>query len=72
VIGLLLVIQMPHTGDKWVVTLAPRPIDCFSLRPKGSEGVVGMVFDDIVIDVSSLGASLGTSLNVYVRHIFLL
>jgi hypothetical protein len=52
------------------MALAPRPIDRFSLRSESGEHMVGMVFDDIIVDSASLGPALGARLNVNVRHPF--
>src|SRR6266446_3987852 len=45
-----------------------RPIDRFSLRSEGCEHVVGMVFDDLIVDPAPLRPTLGPRLNVNVCH----
>jgi hypothetical protein len=70
VIRLLLIVHVPDASDKRSMALAPRPIDRFSLRSESGEHMVGMVFDDIIVDSASLGPALGARLNVNVRHPF--
>jgi hypothetical protein len=38
------------------------------LRLEGAENVVGMIFDDIIVDMASLRTALGPRFNVNVRH----
>jgi hypothetical protein len=68
VIRPLLIIFVPDTSDKRGVALTFRPIDGFSLRFEGGEHVVGMILDDIIIDVAPLRATLGARFNVNVPH----
>ncbi len=68
VIRRLLIIQVPDTSDKRGMPLMSRPIDCFSLRFEGHKCVVRMVFHDIFVDMSPLGAALGVCFNVNVGH----
>jgi hypothetical protein len=68
VIRPLLLIQVSDASDKRGVALTFRPIDRFSLRFEGAEHVVRMVFDDIIVDMAPLRATLGTRFNVNVRH----
>jgi hypothetical protein len=58
VIRLLLIVQVPDVSDKRSTALAFRPIDRFSLRSEGAEHMVGMVFDDIIVDMAPLGPAL--------------
>jgi len=67
-IGFLLIIQVPHASNKRRVPLTPSPIDGFSLRFEGAEHVVGVVFDNIILDVAPFAAALGARLNINVRH----
>jgi hypothetical protein len=71
VIRLLLIIQVPDASDKRGVTLTFRPIGRFFLRFEGAEYVVGMIFDDIILDRAPLRAALGACFNVNVRHVLL-
>jgi hypothetical protein len=68
VIRLLLIIQIPDASNKRGVALTFRPIDRFSLRFEGAEHVVRMVFDDIIVNMAPLRATLGARFNVNVRH----
>ena len=67
-IGFLLIIQVPHASNKRRVPLTLSPIDGFSLRFEGAEHVVGVVFDNIILDVAPFTAALGAQLNIHVRH----
>ncbi|MDP9148960.1 MAG: hypothetical protein M3O36_03320 [Myxococcota bacterium] len=67
-IGFLLIIQMAHASDHRIVTVFLRPIDRFSLGSEGAEHMVGMVFDDIVVDRATLASAFGARLNVNVCH----
>lgn len=71
-IRLLFVIQVPDASDERVVTLALRPIDSFPLRSECAERVVGMVFDDIIVDARPLRTAFRTRFDVNVRHALLL
>jgi hypothetical protein len=68
VIRPLFVVQVSDPSDKRSEPLAFRPIYRFSLRFEGSQNVIGMIFDDKVLDVAALWAALGARLNVHVRH----
>jgi hypothetical protein len=54
-----------HVGSVAVIF---RPINRFSLRLKVGQDMVRTVFDDVIVDPAPLGATLGTRLNVDVRH----
>jgi hypothetical protein len=71
VIRFLLIIQMPDARDKRGMALISCPIDCFPLRSEGREDMVGMVFDDIIVDPGPLRPALGAWLDVNVRHALL-
>jgi hypothetical protein len=68
-IGLLLVVQVPDPSDTGGMAVALGPIDCFPLRFEGGENVIGMVFNDIVVDVRSLRAPFRPRLNVNGGHV---
>ena len=58
-ITLLLVIQVPDTGDKRSMPLTLCPIDGFALRISGSEHFIRMVFNTIIVDTAALRTTLG-------------
>jgi hypothetical protein len=51
VIGLFLIVEMPHACNEWSVALAFCPHDGFMLRFVRTQYVIGMVLDDIVVNV---------------------
>ena len=53
------------------VTIFNGPVDRFSLRFEGSKNVVAVIFDYIIVDRGSLAPTLGTGLNVNIRHVLL-
>jgi hypothetical protein len=67
-VGLLLIVQVPDSGNERSMPLSFRPIDRFALRPESNEHLVGVVFHDIVIDRTAIRSALGASLNVNVGH----
>jgi len=71
VIGLLLIIQVPDASDKRVMAALFRPIDRFLLRFEGADHMARMVFNDIVVDIAPVRATLGARFNVNVRHALL-
>src|ERR1700752_4065085 len=68
VIWVLLVAEVADPGDEWLMALLARPGDGLALVLERGQHVVGMVFDDVVLDRAVLGASLGTGFNIDVRH----
>jgi hypothetical protein len=50
------------------VTIFYRPVDRFSLRFEGGKDVVAVIFDYIIFDGRTLRPTLGTGLDVNVRH----
>jgi hypothetical protein len=68
VIRLLLVIQMPDASDERGVAPTFCPIDRFSLLLERAEHVVGVVFDNEIVNRSPFRAPLGTCLNENIRH----
>src|SRR5258708_6636025 len=64
----LLVIEVPHSSDKGMVTIRLRPIDCFFLSFEGAEHVVLIGFNHIIVNGRPFRAALGTSFYVNVRH----
>ena len=67
-VGFLLIVQVSDSSNKWSVALFFCPIDCFSLRLEGGEGVVGVVFHDIVIYMAAFGSAFRASLDINVGH----
>ena len=67
-IGDFLVVQMPDASDKRSMTLRFRPIDCFFLGLEGTELMVRMVFDYIILNGRPLRTTLRTGFDVNVRH----
>jgi hypothetical protein len=45
------------------------PIDRFILCGKGAEYVIGVVFDNIIVDTGSLVAALRARFNINIRHV---
>src|ERR1700758_3710260 len=67
VIWILLVAEVADPGDERFLA---RPGDGVALVLERGQHVVGMVFDDVVLDRAVLGASLGTGFNIDIRHRF--
>jgi hypothetical protein len=67
-ISFLLVVQVPDASDMRRMPVTFRPCDRFVLRLERGEDMVGMVFNDIVVDMTPLGAPFWTRLNVDGRH----
>jgi hypothetical protein len=63
----LLVIEVPDAGNKGMVTILLRPIDCFFLSLENAENMVSVVFDHVILNVRSFRAAFGTSFYVIVR-----
>ncbi len=57
-IGFLLIVEVPNASDKRGVALGFRPIDGLALGFKGAEHI-GMVLDDIIVDLSAFGPAFG-------------
>jgi hypothetical protein len=49
-IGLFLVVEVPHAGDKRIVPLTFGPINRFPLRRESAEHMIGMIFDNVIIN----------------------
>jgi hypothetical protein len=69
VIGSLLVVQMANASDKRGMAPVSCPLDRFPLGPERAEDMIGMIFDNVVINASAFGPALRTRLNVDVRHV---
>jgi hypothetical protein len=67
-IGLFLIVQISDASDKRRVAVTFGPINCFSLRFEGAEDVIGMIFDDIIVDVAAFRTALRARFNVNVCH----
>jgi hypothetical protein len=68
VIWNFLVIQVPNASDQWPVPLDSCPLDSFILRFEGGEHIVGMIFDNIIINASTLGSTLRARFYIHVSH----
>jgi hypothetical protein len=53
-VRLLLIVQVANASDQRVVAIVLRPFDSFTLCFKSCQNVVGMIFNDIVIDMATL------------------
>jgi|ERR1035437_3593656 hypothetical protein len=67
-IGPLLVIQVPDASNKRGVPFTFCPVNGSSLRRKGSENMIHVVFHDIVVNRAPLRTTLGARFNIDVRH----
>jgi hypothetical protein len=67
-VRILLVVEMPDASDQGMVTIRPRPINCFFLSFESAEHVVRMIFDYIIVNGRSFRTALGTGFYVNVRH----
>jgi hypothetical protein len=67
-IGFLFIVEMANPGDMRRMAVTLRPFDCLVLRFEGSECVVGVIFDYIVVNAGTYGMALWSSLNVNDRH----
>ena len=70
-VRLFFVIQVPDASDERGMSLTFCPIDSFTLRLKGSEHAVIIIFNNIIVDRASLRATLGTRFNIDIRHAFI-
>ncbi|MGZ4853362.1 MAG: hypothetical protein ACXV3D_09285 [Halobacteriota archaeon] len=50
------------------MAVLPCPLDCLALRLQGREDVVRVVLDNVIINRIPLGATLGTWLDIDIRH----
>lgn len=64
----LLVILVPNARDERMMALPLRPIGCFVLSLGGVEDVAGMIFNDIVFDMCTLGASFRPRFHIDIVH----
>jgi hypothetical protein len=59
---------MSDARDERMVTFTLRPIYCFMLRFEAREYIVGMIFDDVVVDMAPLCTAFWARFNVDVCH----
>jgi hypothetical protein len=52
-IGFLLIVEMAHASDVWRMAVLFRPVDGFVLCFERGEYVVGVVFDHIIVKMTS-------------------
>jgi hypothetical protein len=64
-----LVVQVPDPRDEWSVAILFGPVDGFVLSFKSLQNMVGMVFDDVIVDGVAFRAAFGARLNVNIRHL---
>jgi hypothetical protein len=69
-VGNLLVIEVPDSSDKRVVTIRFHPVDSCFLSCESAENMVRMVFDHVIVNVCSFMAALRTSYYENIRHSF--
>jgi hypothetical protein len=67
-IGFLLIVQVPDTSDKRLMSVTLSPIDGCTLCLKGAEDMIRVVFDHIIVDTAPLGAAFRSRFNVNICH----
>jgi hypothetical protein len=65
------VVQVPDPRDQWSVAIVFGPIDGFVLSFKSLQSMVGMVFDDVIVDGAAFRPAFGARLNLNIRHLSL-
>ena len=70
-VRLLLVVEVPDPGDERATAFLASPGDGLVLGFGRVQYVVGMVFDDEVVDGTVVRATLGACFDIDVRHRFL-
>jgi hypothetical protein len=68
VVGLVLLVQVPHPGDVGRVAFLFRPGDRFVLSLERREDAVGVILDDVVVDGAALLAAFGPRFDVNDAH----
>jgi hypothetical protein len=63
-----LVVEVPDAGDVRRVAIPLRPGDRFILPSARVKDVVGVIFDNVVIDAGAIGPTLRAGLNIYGCH----
>jgi len=66
-IRFFLVVEMANTGAMRRVSILLRPVDCFVLCFERGQCVVGVIFDNIIVDVTTLGSAFGSGLHINCR-----
>jgi hypothetical protein len=67
-IRLLFIVQMSDSRDMRRVPLSLGPTNCFFLRSESAKQMIGMIFDDVVVDWASVRTPLGTGFDVNDCH----
>ena len=67
-VGLLLIAQMAHAGDKRRMAIFPSPFDCFPLSFRGVKHMIGVIFDLIIGDRFSIFPAFRARFHIDVRH----
>ncbi len=70
-IGLVLVAQMPDPRDVCGVSVLLGPIDRLFLGLKGRQNMVGVIFDNVILDRAAFRLALRARLDEYDGHILL-
>ncbi len=68
VIRFFLVVEVANAGDKWVVAGLFCPLYRLVLGFECGEGVIGVILDDVVINMAPLRAALRARLDIDVGH----
>jgi hypothetical protein len=69
-VRVFLIVEMPHASYKGRVAFAFRPVYRFLLSPKSGELMVGVIFDDVVLDGRTFGSAFRPRFNINVCHDF--
>ena len=69
VIRVLLIIQVPDPSDKGRVAILFCPLDRFVLCSERAEDLVGVIFDDIIVDRVAFWPSFRSGLYIDVWHV---
>jgi len=72
VIWLLLVIQVSNAGNQRRMTLASSPFNSLFLGLERAKDMVCVIFDNKVLNLSTLGAAFWSCFDINVRHVLLL
>ena len=67
-IRLLLVVEMSNARDQRRVSLLLCPSNCLFLGLAGVQNMIGVIFDDIVVDMAALRTPFRSSFNVNICH----
>jgi hypothetical protein len=71
VVPLLLVAEVPDPRDERHKALRSRPTDRLGLRLRSVQDMIGLIFDDVVLDTAMFVMPFGAGFDKDVRHRFL-